>query len=426
LSAGKHTVFVRARDAAGNWGVVGGVVFNLPKTGPQTTSGSATPTPANGTQDVAISATGDDSNAGGTIDRAEYFVDTAPALGSGGSGVAMALNRSAAVVSEDVNIPAASVLGLGEGLHHVFVHSHDSLGLWGPPLDIPLSVDLTGPGVDGADVAPNPTNGVLTSLAHPGYLVVSATITDASSGGLPNAVTDAEGFLDTVGATGTGFQLAAVDGAMDSSTESVYGLIPISQIRALTNGTHHVSVRGQDAAGNWGTTYTMNLVVDKVAPVLGAVVGSPNPTNGAASLAPDGARQRDDHRGRRVLARHHRPRRRQGHQRGVQHRGRQPRGHRATGRDPLWSTAVQPPGQGPRRQLEQGGQHDRHRPPERHLLQRVHLGHVPVRVVHQHRRAIGQGGGGHPRRRHEPRHAGDLGRQQHQRGALRDRQLAHR
>ena len=285
LDAGKHTVFVRAHDTAGNWGVVGGVVFNLPKTGPQTTSGSATPTPANGTQDVAISATGDDSNAGGTIDRAEYFVDTAPALGSGGSGVAMALNRSAAVVSEDVNIPAASVLGLGEGLHHIFVHSHDSLGLWGPPLDIPLSVDLTGPGVDGADVAPNPTNGVLTSLAHPGYLVVSATITDASSGGLPNAVTDAEGFLDIVGATGTGFQLAAVDGAMGGATESVYGLIPISQIRPLTNGTHHVSVRGQDAAGNWGTTYTMNLVVDKVAPVLGAVVGSPNPTNGAASLA---------------------------------------------------------------------------------------------------------------------------------------------
>ena len=30
LDAGKHTVFVRALDSAGNWGVVGGVIFNLP------------------------------------------------------------------------------------------------------------------------------------------------------------------------------------------------------------------------------------------------------------------------------------------------------------------------------------------------------------------------------------------------------------
>ncbi len=281
LDAGKHTVFVRAHDAAGNWGVVGAVILNLPKTGPQTTSGSLTPTPANGTQDVAISATGDDSAAAGTIDGAEYFLG---AVGADGSGTPITPNRVAAVVSEDATIPAATILGLGEGIQHVFVHSHDSLGLWGPPLDITLPVDLTGPGVDGADVAPNPTNGVLTTLAHPGYLVVSATISDPSSGGVQNAVTDAEGFLDTVGAPGTGFQLAAVDGAMDGSTESVSGLIPISQVKALSNGTHHVSVRGQDAAGNWGPIYAMNLIVDKTAPVLGAVTGSPSPTNGAATL----------------------------------------------------------------------------------------------------------------------------------------------
>jgi len=281
LPAGKHTVFVRAHDSAGNWGVVSATIFNLPKTGPQTTNGSATPSPANGSLDVAISATGDDSTAGGTINGAEYFLDT---VGANGSGTVITPNRTAMVVSEDPVIPAATVLALGEGMHHVFVHSHDSLGLWGPPLDISLPVDLTGPGVDGADVKPNPTNGVLTSLAHPGYLVVSATITDANSNGLQNAVTDAEGFLDTVGAGGTGFQLAAVDGAMDSSTESVFGLIPISQVRSLTNGTHHVSVRGQDTAGNWGSLFTMNLVVDKGVPVLGAAVGSPNPTNGATEL----------------------------------------------------------------------------------------------------------------------------------------------
>lgn len=281
MSAGKHTVFVRARDSAGNWGVVGATIFNLPKTGPQTTNGSATPSPTNGSLNVAISATGDDSTAGGTIDRAEYFLDT---IGANGSGTAITPNRTATVVSLDPTIAAATVLALGEGLHHVFVHSHDTLGLWGPPLDISLPVDLTGPGVSGADVAPNPTNGVLTPLAHPGYLVVSATITDPTSGTLQNAVTDAEGFLDTIGAGGTGFQLAAVDGAMNSSTESVMGLIPISQIKALANGTHFVSVRGQDAAGNWGPLYTMNLIVDKVAPVLLSVTGSQNQTTGVITL----------------------------------------------------------------------------------------------------------------------------------------------
>ncbi len=290
LAAGTHTVFVRAKDAAGNWGVVGDVILSLPKTGPQTTNGTATPNPANGSVDVAVSATGDDSAAGGTIADAEYFLDT---VGADGTGTTVPRNRTATVVSEDVTIPVASVKALGEGQHHVFVHSKDSLGLWGPTLDIPLSVDLTGPGVEAASVGPNPSNGVLSDPAHPGYLVVSARITDrdAGTGGvlgaLQSVVSDAEGFLDptvAVPAGGTGFQLTPVDGAMDSQSETVYGLIPVSQIRSLTNGTHHVFVRGQDAAGNWGALFGVDLIVDKTAPVLGAVVGTPNPTNGAAEL----------------------------------------------------------------------------------------------------------------------------------------------
>ena len=285
LAAGKHTVFVRALDSAGNWGVVGGVVLNLPKTGPQTTNGTVTATPANGTLDVSVSATGDDSNAGGTITDAEYFLDT---VGANGTGRTMTRNRTATVVSEDAVIPAATVLALGEGAHHVLVHSKDSLGLWGPPLDVALTVDLTGPGVEAASVGPNPTNGVLTDPAHPGYLVVSARITDRDAGGgLQSAVTDAEGFLDPkvpVPPGGTGFQMVALGGLMNTQTVTVSGLIPISQARSLTNGTHHVFVRGQDAAGNWGAMFGVDLIVDKVPPVLGAVVGTPNPTNGAANL----------------------------------------------------------------------------------------------------------------------------------------------
>lgn len=286
LDAGKHSVFVRALDANGNWGVIGSAILSLPKTGPQTTNGSVDPSPANGGADVAISATGDDSAAGGTITAAEYFLDTA---GANGTGTALTRNRTATVVSEDGAVPAATVKGLGEGKHHILVHSKDSLGLWGPTLDLPLVVDLTGPAVDAAAVGPNPTNGILTDSSNPGYLVVSGQITDKDAGGAAQSIiTDAEAFLDPTTANpggGTGLQLIAVDGKLDSTTEAVYGLIPISQIFPLADGTHHVSVRGQDAAGNWGPLYTASLQIDKAAPVLTApLVATPNPTNGAANL----------------------------------------------------------------------------------------------------------------------------------------------
>jgi len=285
LDAGKHTVYVRALDSAGNWGVIGSAILNVAKSGPQTTNGSATISPANGEMDVEVSATGDDSAVGGTITAAEYFIDT---VGANGSGTAMTRNRTASVVSVDATIAAATVKALGEGHHTVYVHTKDSLGIWGAPLAIDLVVDLTGPTVDAASVGPNPTNGVLSDKGNPGYLLVSAQITDRDAGNaLQSTLMDAEGFLDPSApnpAGGTGFQLVAVDGLMDSTTEAVYGLIPISQVKSLGDGLHHVYVRGEDAAGNWGPLFAVSLTVDKTAPVLGMLVATPNPTGGAATV----------------------------------------------------------------------------------------------------------------------------------------------
>src|SRR6478672_7201361 len=70
LSSSKHTIYVRGHDAAGNWGVVGSVILNLAKAGPQTVAGSVTPNPANGKGNVTLSATGDDTAAGGQITAA--------------------------------------------------------------------------------------------------------------------------------------------------------------------------------------------------------------------------------------------------------------------------------------------------------------------------------------------------------------------
>ncbi len=285
LSAGKHTIFVRAHDTSGNWGAIGSVIFNMPKTGPQTTGGTLSPNPANGSLALALSATGDDSNAGGKITDAEYFIDTA---GANGTGATMTRNQTATVVSLDGTVPAATVAALAEGTHHLLVHAEDSLNLWGPVLDVPLIVDQTGPLVDAAAVGPNPSNGVRTDKGNPGYLVVSAKITDKDAGGaLQSKLTAAEAFLDPATANpagGTGLHMVAVDGAFDSVTEAAYGLIPISQVKPLSNGEHKVSVRGRDAAGNWGVLFAVSLLVDKIAPVLGTMTGSPNPTKGAANL----------------------------------------------------------------------------------------------------------------------------------------------
>jgi hypothetical protein len=283
LSAGKHRIFVRGHDAAGNWGVVSDVLFNLPKVGPLTRAGTVSPDPTNGASGVDIDATGDDSGAGGNINQAEWSLDT---LAASGSGTTMTVGGGGTVAALTAHIPAAAFASLAEGTHHVFVRSHDSLGLWGPELDIPFTVDATGPTVNAAAVAPNPTNGKLDDPGNPGNLVVSASITDAAGG----LVVRAEGFLDP-GPTptpGTGFALVATDGSLDSAAESAYGLIPLSAVTSLANGNHRVVVRAKDNAGNWGELFTAPLVVDRIAPTLGALTAAPNPTNGAATVAISG------------------------------------------------------------------------------------------------------------------------------------------
>lgn len=300
LEAGKHIVYVRGEDSAGQWGALGSVVLNLPKTGPQTRDGSTTPALANGTTAIKVSATGDDTAAEGVIDAAELFLDT---IGDAGSGTPMTLNRSADIVSEDLTIPAALDTSTGqtcqntplvaacltEGLHHLYLRSHDDLGLWGPTLDVGLTIDKTGPSVDAAAVSPNPSNGVLSSPGNAGYLKVSALISDraGSAGALQGTLARAEGFFAPTSATptpGTGFALLADDGTFDSSSENVSGLIPLSQVKAKPDGSYPVLVRGKDNAGNWGPLFGVTLTVDKTSPTLGALTATPNPTAGATAL----------------------------------------------------------------------------------------------------------------------------------------------
>jgi hypothetical protein len=93
-------------------------------------------------------------------------------------------------------------------------------------------------------------------------------------------ITVAEAYFDTDRGYGKGLQLLPVDGAFDSPEEKVYGLVPLAQLKIMSQTTHQLYLRGKDNAGNWGTALATPVYIDRTAPVLGAVSVSPNPTQG--------------------------------------------------------------------------------------------------------------------------------------------------
>jgi hypothetical protein len=133
-------------------------------------------------------------------------------------------------------------------------------------------------------VAPNPANGSAVSAVDPTALEVAAAFTDTVSGGASSPIAGAEGFLDTAGSTGSGFVFVARDGRFDTAAESTYGLVPLSELTALADGTHHVLVHARDAAGNWGPLTGVDFVVDKGGPAVGGLAAAPNPAAQGGTL----------------------------------------------------------------------------------------------------------------------------------------------
>ena len=279
LTKGLHTVYVRALDSANNWGPVSSATFTVTTTGPVTSAGTLTPAVTNGSVDIALRATGDDTGLGGTIDGAEYVVGTNPA-------VPMALTPGAtpAVAAESATIPAAVVAALPVGATTVSVRTHDSFGLWGTPLALTLTKTTTGPAAAAPTINPNPTDGTVGSPIDPTQLAVTSTFTEPGTPAVAS-VAGAEGFIDTAGTNGAGFVFVASDGKFDTASETGYGLIPLSQVTALPDGVHQIFVHGRDSAGNWGSFSQAGLTVDHGV-VIGTVTAAltPNTPPGAPAV----------------------------------------------------------------------------------------------------------------------------------------------
>ena len=118
----------------------------------------------------------------------------------------------------------------------------------------PPSADTTGPIASTLGLAPNPSD-------RSGDVTVTAMISDATTGN--SNVAAAEFYVDTTAGSAT---LMTPDTALDSATESFTGIIPQTLLQILAAGDHTIYVRGQDAAGNWGSFETAILSVDPIAP----------------------------------------------------------------------------------------------------------------------------------------------------------------
>jgi FtsP/CotA-like multicopper oxidase with cupredoxin domain len=273
LEEGRHTVYVRALDAQGNWGFVDSVILTVSSSGPRTTGVVLNPATTNGTTDLTVTATGDDSALGGVVDRAELFLGSQDA---NGSGTAMVLNP-AKVVAETGTVPVARLASIPEGVTSVLVHSHDSFGLWGPTQTLPLRVDRTPPTLVTGAAEPSPNNGTAGSPVDPNAMKVTGTFTDPTSASINSPVTAAEGFLDNAsGTAGTGLTFVAADGKFDNTTETAYGLVPLTEFTRLAEGTHSLYVHAKDLAGNWGPLAPVSFVVDRGGPTVSATSATPD------------------------------------------------------------------------------------------------------------------------------------------------------
>ncbi|MGZ8815803.1 MAG: hypothetical protein ACXWZI_17955, partial [Mycobacterium sp.] len=99
-----------------------------------------------------------------------------------------------------------------------------------------------------------------------------------------STVSAAEGFIDSVGSTGTGFPFLPSDGVFNAATETGFVDVPLTTINNLSTGNHTLYVRGRDATGNWGTAASTVLLIDKMAPTFTGIALAPNPTFGATSV----------------------------------------------------------------------------------------------------------------------------------------------
>lgn len=274
-SSGQHTFYVRGQDSLGNWGNPGSAVLTLDKAGPVISGLGLDPNPTNGLVSVVVGATADDNPTGASIVVAGEF------RLNGGAWQPMIVNPGDSTVAGlSATIPVDTMTALTEGQHLVEVQAQDDLGNWSAtPGAVQLVVDKSGPNVPLVTLVPNVID---LNQPLPASVRLDATLEDPLANGVQTTVANAEAFIDTVGAPGSGIALYPSDGLFDEATETAYYQIPASAFAVLAPGTHQVLVVGVDSVGNYGaagsaTIEIIGTIADTSGPVVTNVVADPNP-----------------------------------------------------------------------------------------------------------------------------------------------------
>jgi hypothetical protein len=145
---GDFTVFVRGRDANGNWGPAAALLVYDTGTptgdvvGPKTDRTKATPNPTEGAVTVTVTAIAYDTVTGGNlVAAAEWWTGADPGAGSGAPMTAVdgVFDEVAENVTATVPVPLAPNFT-------VFMRSQDDAGNWGAPTSVFVSVTSPGQG----------------------------------------------------------------------------------------------------------------------------------------------------------------------------------------------------------------------------------------------------------------------------------------
>lgn len=228
---------------------------------PSTSNVVVAPSTTNGLEDVTVTAdvTADTTVVlTNTVTAAEFYIDAT-------SGTPYPMAASDGAFDEPTEpvtatLLAADVAALPTGVHTIYVHGQDSVGVWGPFATATLTVDKSGPTTLSVSLAPNPTDEKLD-------VTVTATITaDANA---------AEFYVDAT--TGTPW-------AMIQATDVWTGTIPTTTLASLATGDHSIYVRGQNAAGIWGAFNFAVLHLDKDGPATTSLGLTPNPSGGGVDV----------------------------------------------------------------------------------------------------------------------------------------------
>lgn len=129
LAAGSHTVHLRARDGAGNWGASATATVVVDLTGPTASRLSVTPSPSAGASSASLGAVATDpAGPGAGLAAAEWFMGDDPGAGNA---VAMQASDGAFDSTTEAVIAGVDIGGLGPGDHTVAVRVRDTAGNWG-------------------------------------------------------------------------------------------------------------------------------------------------------------------------------------------------------------------------------------------------------------------------------------------------------